>query len=101
MLAQNVAKARRWRATEAAIGGQTEVWQVFARDRQTSLECIHVMDHAKINARAMWSQARERRETPAATYLLGEPLLPDYLEDALAAYGQSCRDFESGGDSEA
>ena len=51
------------------------------------------------------AQARDRRETPLATYLLGEPLLPNYLEDALAAYGQSCsdyscRDFEAGGDSE-
>jgi hypothetical protein len=40
------------------------------------------------------AQARERRETPTATYLLGEPLLPDYLEDALSAFGQSCRDFD-------
>jgi hypothetical protein len=42
------------------------------------------------------AQARERRESPTATYLLGEPLLPDYLEDALAAFGQSCRDFDNG-----
>jgi hypothetical protein len=42
------------------------------------------------------AQARERREGPTATYLLGEPLLPDYLEDALAAFGQSCRDFDNG-----
>jgi hypothetical protein len=40
------------------------------------------------------AQARERRETPTATYLLGEPLLPNYLEDALSAFGQSCRDFD-------
>jgi hypothetical protein len=37
--------------------------------------------------------ARDRSETPTAHYLLGEPLLPDYLEDALAAFGHSCRDF--------
>ena len=42
------------------------------------------------------AQARERRESPTATYLLGEPLLPDYLEDALAAFGHSCRDFDNG-----
>jgi len=46
------------------------------------------------------AQARERRETPTATYLLGEPLLPDYLEDALAAYGHSCRDFGLGPDAD-
>jgi hypothetical protein len=42
------------------------------------------------------AQARERRESPTATYILGEPLLPDYLEDALAAFGHSCRDFDNG-----
>lgn len=46
------------------------------------------------------AQARERRETPTATYLLGEPLLPDYLEDALAAFGQSCSDFDGKPDAE-
>ena len=46
------------------------------------------------------AQARERRETPTATYLLGEPLLPDYLEDALSAYGHSCRDFADGPDAD-
>jgi hypothetical protein len=42
------------------------------------------------------AQARERRESPTATYLLGEPMLPDYLEDALADFGHSCRDFDNG-----
>jgi hypothetical protein len=29
-----------------------------------------------------------------ASYLLGEPLLPDYVEEALAAFGRSCEEFE-------
>ena len=29
-----------------------------------------------------------------ASYLLGETLLPDYLEEALAAFGRSCEEFE-------
>ena len=29
-----------------------------------------------------------------ASYLLGEPLLPDYLEVALAAFGRSCEELE-------
>ncbi|WP_349517091.1 DUF3775 domain-containing protein [Bradyrhizobium lablabi] len=29
-----------------------------------------------------------------ASYLLGEPLLADYLEEALAAFGRSCEEFE-------
>jgi hypothetical protein len=29
-----------------------------------------------------------------ASYLLGVPLLPDYLEEALAQFGRSCEEFE-------
>jgi hypothetical protein len=39
------------------------------------------------------SQARERREIPVAAYLFGEPLLPEYLEEALAAFGYAHEDF--------
>lgn len=46
------------------------------------------------------AQARERRQTPTVHYLLGEPLLPDYLEEALAAFGQSCNDFAPTSESE-
>jgi hypothetical protein len=40
-------------------------------------------------------QAGERREGPTWKYLLGMPLLPDYLEEALSNYGHSCGDFGS------
>jgi hypothetical protein len=40
--------------------------------------------------------AIERREGPTWKYLLGIPLLPDYLEDALSAFGRSCEGFGSG-----
>lgn len=43
--------------------------------------------------RAAIAQARERSQTPLAHYVLGEPLLADYLQDALAAFGQSCDDY--------
>jgi hypothetical protein len=46
------------------------------------------------------AQARERRQGPTVNYLLGEPLLPDYLEDALASFGHSCRDFDVGPDAD-
>ena len=36
------------------------------------------------------AEARVRRERPTASYLLGTPLLPDYLEEALSAFGYSC-----------
>ncbi len=38
--------------------------------------------------------AGERREGPTWKYLIGIPLLPDYLEDALSAFGRSCEDYE-------
>lgn len=46
------------------------------------------------------AQARERSVTRTSRYVLGEPLLPDYLEEALAAFGHSCRDFDGGPDAE-
>lgn len=39
-------------------------------------------------------EAGARRETSTANYLLGMPLLPDHLEDALSAYDRSCQGFE-------
>ena len=42
-------------------------------------------------------QAAEAHNERTAAYLLGIPLLPDYLEDALAAFGRSCEDFDSEG----
>lgn len=39
-------------------------------------------------------QAADAHNERTAEYLLGVPLLPDYLEDALATFGRSCLDFE-------
>ncbi|MCW2286098.1 hypothetical protein M2323_003935 [Rhodoblastus acidophilus] len=47
------------------------------------------------------AQARARRESPTASYLLGEPLLPEYLEEALEAFGYSHSDFTPDEDREA
>ena len=40
--------------------------------------------------------AYDRREGPTWKYLLGMALLPDYLQDALSAFGRSCEDYELG-----
>ena len=40
--------------------------------------------------------ANERREGPTWKYLIGMALLPDYLQDALSAFGRSCEDYELG-----
>jgi hypothetical protein len=42
------------------------------------------------------AQAGERSGGPTWKYLLGMPLLPDCLEDALSAFGRSCEGIESG-----
>ena len=42
--------------------------------------------------------ANDRHEGPTWKYLLGIPLLPDYLADALSAFGRSCEDYERGDD---
>ena len=39
--------------------------------------------------------ARERHSGPTSEYLLGIPVLPDYLEEGLAAFELSCQDFEA------
>jgi hypothetical protein len=50
--------------------------------------------------RTDWPELREQAESEHAShvarYLLGLPLLGDYLEEALAEFGQSCADFELG-----
>jgi hypothetical protein len=47
-----------------------------------------------------WSRAlklaREQHTRHTAEYLLGMPLLASYLEEGLAAFGESCEGFEKG-----
>jgi hypothetical protein len=42
------------------------------------------------------AEVRDVRERHTIDYLLGTPLLPDYLKDGLAAFGLSCEEFELG-----
>lgn len=42
------------------------------------------------------AQARHAHNKRTAEYLLSLPMLGDYLEEGLAAFGQSCMDFELG-----
>lgn len=45
--------------------------------------------------RAEAARAHSSRATQAAEYLLGIPLLGDYLEEGLSLFGHSCGDFET------
>ena len=42
------------------------------------------------------TEARARKEIPTSNYLMGDPLLADYLEDGLSEFDLSCEDFEKG-----
>jgi len=50
--------------------------------------------------RAAVAEANARAEGPTWKYLLGMALLPDYLEEALSAFGRSCEEFEAGSEGE-
>ncbi len=49
---------------------------------------------------AQWEEARvmarQRHRRHSARYLMGMPLLGDYLEEGLTALGYSCEDYEIG-----
>ena len=40
------------------------------------------------------ASVQDVRERHTVDYLLGTPLLPDYLEEGLAQFGRSCAEFE-------
>ena len=63
-------------------------------DALVALTWIGRGDFESSDWRAAVRQAGERRKGDTAKYLMGIPLLPDYLEDALSAFDQSCRGFE-------
>jgi hypothetical protein len=41
------------------------------------------------------AEAERAHNTRTAQYLLGMPLLPDHLEEALSQFGLSCEDYET------
>lgn len=51
-------------------------------------------DYSAREWRVAVSDARTRQEMETSVYLLGIPLLSDYLESGLAEFDLSCRDFE-------
>ena len=45
---------------------------------------------------AMRSEGHREHAGRIAAYLMGEPLLSDYLEEGLSQFGFSCAEFEIG-----
>jgi hypothetical protein len=53
-------------------------------------------DYAVEEWREVLSQVRDVRDRHTVDYLLGTPVLADYLEEGLAQFGHSCEDYETG-----
>lgn len=53
-------------------------------------------DYSVDDWQAALSAVNDLRDRHDADYLLGTPLLADYLEEGLSQFGQSCEDFEMG-----
>ena len=73
----------------------------FDIDEQNALVALAWIgrgDFEPADWRAAIRQARARRETNTADYLLGMPLLPDYIEDALSAFDRSCQELKRRGE---
>lgn len=51
-------------------------------------------DFGKDEWQVAMRQARQRRTASEADYLIGTPLLADYLEEAVSAFGLSLEEFE-------
>jgi hypothetical protein len=60
----------------------------------TALAWLGRGDYEKEEWKAAVDAARERHNERTAQYLLGMPLLGDYLEEGLAAFDLSCTDFD-------
>ncbi len=53
-------------------------------------------DYSKEDWDSVAAEARAARDQKAPDYLVGIPLLSDYLEEGLSLMGFSCEDFEMG-----
>lgn len=66
-------------------------------DHQTELVALTWLGRGDFTAgewRDALRMARERRSNPTSEYLLGTPMLGDYLEEGLTALGYSIEDLE-------
>lgn len=68
-------------------------------DARLDLVALMWMGRGDYDAEEFSQARREARESggkDTAAYLLGTPLLGDYLEEALTGLGYNCEDFEGG-----
>lgn len=76
----------------------TEFIDALDEDEQAelvSLVWIGRGDYSARELRIAIAEAKARKEMKTSRYLLGIPLLSDYLKDGLAEFGLDCEDFYS------
>ncbi|MCU9848536.1 DUF3775 domain-containing protein [Defluviimonas sp. WL0024] len=87
------------RAGDATEGELRAFISALNEDEQTSLVALMWVGRETFGPDELEEAidtARLEATSPTATYLLGEPLLADYLEDGLDALGISVEDAEAG-----
>lgn len=100
-----IAKSRQWQSDDFCDGEAasthselTQFIDALDLDEQCALVALTWIGRGDFEPEA-WREAETlaagRRDDATSRYLIGVPLLPDYLEEALAAFGCSCRDFDS------
>lgn len=101
--------------SDAIDDGCRQVLEAYGDDPtfdevKTAIDDLNIDDQCQLVALAWvgrgdytgdeWDEAlaaaRHGHTKHTALYLLGMPLLADYLEEGLAAFGGSCEDFEMG-----
>jgi hypothetical protein len=71
-----------------------EALDVDERNALVALTWIGRGDFEASDWRAAVREAGANQEAASASYFLNMPMLPDFLEDALSSFDQSCRSFE-------
>lgn len=73
----------------------------LSEDEQVDLVALTWLGRDDTNTLADWpslraeaARAHSGRRDHTANYLLGEPLVSDFLEEALSMFGQSCEDIQ-------
>ena len=86
-------------SNDATLGEVKDAIESLNEDEQIELVALAWLGRDDFTAEE-WADARERaadaHNSRTAEYLLGIPLLGDYLEEGLAMMGHSCEDFERG-----
>lgn len=84
------------RSTEAELLSFIEALDVDEQCALVALMWIGRGDYTADDWPSAVAEALARRKGPTGAYLLGTPLLADYLETALSEFGESCDMIEMG-----